>query len=201
MVLEVVAAVIILSFFIRLGEQGSQRATARAAGSGTCSRRCWCSFATRSPGPRSAITTPTSSCRSCGRCSSSCWAATCSAWFLGRARRPARWRTTGALALITFLVVIGAGHGEARAGRLLEGQVPHMDLPPVLAILLKPMIFVIEVIGLFIKHFVLGRASVGQHDGRAPGAGGDPRRSSRPARRAVRLVWRDARQRVSAPLR
>ncbi len=35
------------------------------------------------------------------------------------------------------------------------GQVPHMELPFVLAILLKPMVFAIEVMGLFIKHFVL----------------------------------------------
>ena len=35
------------------------------------------------------------------------------------------------------------------------GQVPHMELPFVLAILLKPMIFFIEIVGLVIKHFVL----------------------------------------------
>ena len=35
------------------------------------------------------------------------------------------------------------------------GQVPHMDLPSALAIILKPMIFVIEVMGLCIKHFIL----------------------------------------------
>ena len=42
-----------------------------------------------------------------------------------------------------------------------------------MAIFLKPMIFVIEIVGLLIKHFVLGRASVGQHVRRPPGAGGD----------------------------
>ncbi len=35
-------------------------------------------------------------------------------------------------------------------------QVPSMELPFVMAIVLKPMIFVIEVVGLFIKHGVLG---------------------------------------------
>jgi F-type H+-transporting ATPase subunit a len=35
------------------------------------------------------------------------------------------------------------------------GQVPHMELPAALAIVLKPMIFVLEIIGLFIRHAVL----------------------------------------------
>ena len=34
-------------------------------------------------------------------------------------------------------------------------QVPHMDLPSRSAIVLKPMIFVIELLGLCIKHFIL----------------------------------------------
>lgn len=34
-------------------------------------------------------------------------------------------------------------------------QVPHMDVPPLLAVFLKPMVFAIEVVGLLIKHFVL----------------------------------------------
>ena len=37
----------------------------------------------------------------------------------------------------------------------LTGQVPHMELPLVMAILIKPMIFFIEIFGLGIKHFVL----------------------------------------------
>ena len=36
-----------------------------------------------------------------------------------------------------------------------KSQVPHMDLPLPLAILLVPMIFAIEMMGLVIKHFVL----------------------------------------------
>ncbi len=63
--------------------------------------------------------------------------------------------TTGALALVTFLVVIGAGMFNRGPIGFWIGQVPHMDLPGPMAILLKPMVFVIEVMGLVIKHFVL----------------------------------------------
>ncbi len=63
--------------------------------------------------------------------------------------------TPGALALMTFSVVVGAGMAKMGPVGFWTGQVPHMDLPFVLAILLKPMIFAIEVLGLFIKHFVL----------------------------------------------
>ncbi len=62
---------------------------------------------------------------------------------------------TGALALTTFLVVTGSGMAKLGAIGFWKAQVPHMDLPGVLAIFLIPMIFVIEVIGLLIKHFVL----------------------------------------------
>jgi F-type H+-transporting ATPase subunit a len=63
--------------------------------------------------------------------------------------------TTGALALITFLVVIGAGMFNRGPIGFWIGQVPHMDLPGPIAILLKPMVFAIEILGLLIKHFVL----------------------------------------------
>ena len=36
-----------------------------------------------------------------------------------------------------------------------KAQVPHMELNPVLAIFLVPMIWAIEVFGLFVKHAVL----------------------------------------------
>jgi F-type H+-transporting ATPase subunit a len=63
--------------------------------------------------------------------------------------------TTAALALVTFFVVVGSG--MARLGPLgfWKAQVPHMDLPKPVAVVLIPMIFVIEVFGLLIKHFVL----------------------------------------------
>lgn len=63
--------------------------------------------------------------------------------------------TTGMLALITFGTVVGAGMAKLGPIGFWTGQVPHMDLPLVLAILLKPMIFAIEILGLFIKHFIL----------------------------------------------
>jgi F-type H+-transporting ATPase subunit a len=36
-----------------------------------------------------------------------------------------------------------------------KAQVPHMDVPKVVGVFLVPLIFVIEVMGLLIKHFVL----------------------------------------------
>jgi len=62
---------------------------------------------------------------------------------------------TSALAVVTFVVVVGAGIKRYGTLGYLKGQVPHMDLPFVLKIFLLPMIFVIEVFGLLVKHFVL----------------------------------------------
>lgn len=62
---------------------------------------------------------------------------------------------TGTLALITFGTVLFAGMTKLGPVGFWTAQVPHMDLPLPLAILLKPMIFVIEILGLCIKHFVL----------------------------------------------
>ena len=62
---------------------------------------------------------------------------------------------TGVLALATFLIVIGAGMAKMGPIGFWIGQVPHMELPLALSILLKPMIFCIEIMGLLIKHFVL----------------------------------------------
>jgi F-type H+-transporting ATPase subunit a len=63
--------------------------------------------------------------------------------------------TTGALALVAFGMVVGAGMAKLGPVHFWLAQVPHMDIPPVLAIFLKPMIFVLEIVGLLIKHFVL----------------------------------------------
>jgi F-type H+-transporting ATPase subunit a len=63
--------------------------------------------------------------------------------------------TTGALALCTFAVVIGSGMKALGPLGFWKAQVPHMDLPGPLGYVLVPMIFVIEVLGLGIKHFVL----------------------------------------------
>jgi F-type H+-transporting ATPase subunit a len=62
---------------------------------------------------------------------------------------------TGALALITFFTVIIAGSMKMGPVGFWIGQVPAMELPLVMAIFMKPMIFVIEVVGICIKHFVL----------------------------------------------
>ncbi len=62
---------------------------------------------------------------------------------------------TATLAFITFLAVVGSGMIKLGAVGFWKAQVPHMDLPPVLKIFLVPMIFVIEVFGLMVKHGVL----------------------------------------------
>lgn len=63
--------------------------------------------------------------------------------------------TTAAMALITFVTVVGAGVKKLGFAGFLKSQVPHMHLPLILAVLLIPMIFLIELLGLLIKHFVL----------------------------------------------
>jgi F-type H+-transporting ATPase subunit a len=62
---------------------------------------------------------------------------------------------TGTLAFITFLVVVGSGMKKLGAVGFWKAQVPHMDVPGPLKIFLLPMIFVIEVFGLLVKHGVL----------------------------------------------
>ena len=62
---------------------------------------------------------------------------------------------TGALAAVTFITVVGTGVFKFGLTGFLESLVPHMELPKVLAIFLLPMMFVIELGGLLIKHFVL----------------------------------------------
>ncbi len=63
--------------------------------------------------------------------------------------------TTGALALTTLVTVILAGSMKLGPLGFWKAQVPHMELPFVIGVVLKPMIFVIEVLGMLIKHFVL----------------------------------------------
>ena len=62
---------------------------------------------------------------------------------------------TGAFAALTF--VFGVIGGMTRFGAIgyFKNLVPHMDLPLVMAIFIKPMLFVIELLGLLIKHGVL----------------------------------------------
>jgi F-type H+-transporting ATPase subunit a len=63
--------------------------------------------------------------------------------------------TTGALALLTFGAVIFSGMAKLGPIKFWLAQVPHMDLPKPVGIILRPMIFIIELMGLCIKHFIL----------------------------------------------
>lgn len=62
---------------------------------------------------------------------------------------------TGVLALSTFAVVVGSATAKMGFGGFLKSQVPHMDLPGPMGLVIKPLIFVLELGGMFIKHFVL----------------------------------------------
>jgi F-type H+-transporting ATPase subunit a len=62
---------------------------------------------------------------------------------------------TGALALITFVVSVGAGMMRFGPVKFWLGQVPPMDVPWYIAIFLIPMIFFIEIFGILIKHSIL----------------------------------------------
>ncbi|MGL6226274.1 MAG: F0F1 ATP synthase subunit A [Thermoguttaceae bacterium] len=62
---------------------------------------------------------------------------------------------TAVLAGSTFVVVNFAGMKRYGIGKYWLGLVPHLDLPPALGILLKPMLFGIELAALLIKHVVL----------------------------------------------
>jgi F-type H+-transporting ATPase subunit a len=62
---------------------------------------------------------------------------------------------TAALALVAFATTIGAGVKQLGFVGFWKAQVPHLDVPGILKLVLVPMIFAIEVMGLVIKHFVL----------------------------------------------
>jgi F-type H+-transporting ATPase subunit a len=67
----------------------------------------------------------------------------------------ASFSVTLALAGVTMLTVVVAGMMKFGFLGFFGNQVPSMDLPLPLAILLKPMIFAIEMLGLCIKHLIL----------------------------------------------
>jgi F-type H+-transporting ATPase subunit a len=67
----------------------------------------------------------------------------------------ASFSVTLALAGVTMLTVVVAGMRKFGFFGFFGNQVPSMDLPLPLAILLKPMIFAIEMLGLCIKHLIL----------------------------------------------
>ena len=62
---------------------------------------------------------------------------------------------TAALALVTFLVVVGSGMQKMGAVGFLKAQVPHMELPGAMSAVLVPLMFVIEIFGFLVKHGVL----------------------------------------------
>jgi len=62
---------------------------------------------------------------------------------------------TGALAMCAFAMTVGTGMRAHGGAGFWTGLVPQMELPGPMAIFLKPMLFVIEVVGLLIKHSVL----------------------------------------------
>lgn len=62
---------------------------------------------------------------------------------------------TAVLALVTFAVTAGSGIQKMGFAGFLKAQVPSMDLPPAIRVVLLPLMFVIEIFGLFVKHAVL----------------------------------------------
>ena len=62
---------------------------------------------------------------------------------------------TGVLAVVTFLHVVYFGSQKSGVTGFLKALVPHMDLPGPIAVVLLPLIWVIEAGGLLIKHGVL----------------------------------------------
>lgn len=62
---------------------------------------------------------------------------------------------TGGLAAVTFLTGLIMGSKKFGLVGFWTNQVPSMDLPPLLAPPIKGLLFLIEVLGLFIKHGVL----------------------------------------------
>lgn len=62
---------------------------------------------------------------------------------------------TGALALITFLLIHGAAVAKMGPLHYLQSYVPHMEVPFGMGYVLIPMIVAIEVMGHFIKGIIL----------------------------------------------
>ncbi|MDO4551211.1 MAG: F0F1 ATP synthase subunit A [Planctomycetia bacterium] len=62
---------------------------------------------------------------------------------------------TAVLALVAFCATVIAGSMKFGLVNFWTNQVPDVEVPFGLGVVLKPMLFVIEVMGLFIKHIVL----------------------------------------------
>jgi F-type H+-transporting ATPase subunit a len=67
----------------------------------------------------------------------------------------AAFAVTFAMACVTLFTVLVAGMAQFGVVGFFMNQIPGMDLPWYMAILIKPMILVIELVGLLIKHGVL----------------------------------------------
>jgi F-type H+-transporting ATPase subunit a len=67
----------------------------------------------------------------------------------------AAFAVTFALACVTFFTVVVAGMMQFGVAGFFLNQIPGMDLPWYMAIVLKPAILLIELLGLMIKHGVL----------------------------------------------
>ena len=65
------------------------------------------------------------------------------------------WSVTLTLAAITFGTVIVSGSLKFGIAGFWLNQIPSMDLPLPIAIVIKPALLAIEILGLFIKHVVL----------------------------------------------
>ena len=63
---------------------------------------------------------------------------------------------TLALAFATLIIGLGAGALKFGPIGVWLNLVPGMDLPIAIAVVVKPMLLAIEILGLFIKHAVLG---------------------------------------------
>lgn len=65
------------------------------------------------------------------------------------------WGTTSAIALVTFATGVIFGMKRFGVVGYFANQIPAMDLPLIMAIVLKPLVFLIELLGLLIKHSIL----------------------------------------------
>ncbi|WLD12293.1 F0F1 ATP synthase subunit A [Planctellipticum variicoloris] len=63
--------------------------------------------------------------------------------------------TTGILAIAVFAAVVIAGVQRSGFAGFLKSIAPSMELPGIMGMIIIPLVWVIEAIGLLIKHFVL----------------------------------------------
>lgn len=63
--------------------------------------------------------------------------------------------TTAPLAVVAFLAGIGSGMRKYGAMGFWLGLCPHMDLPLLMKIVIVPMLVILEIAGLLIKHCIL----------------------------------------------